>query len=260
MKNKIAIISDIHSNSTALETTLNIILTKNIDICIILGDLLTYGSRPNEVIELLLGFQKKVKCIFIKGNHDQFYFDIANGSDFVKYKMPEFVKESVFWTQDKLKYDLYKTFDWCDFFITDDTYFAHANAFEYPNWTYMNSDEDIKNCAKALYSKTISVGVFGHTHRNKRHLISDNFNICTNDLNDTFNISNDKQLILNSGSIGQPRNSSLNFMIIEVLDGVLKYEDFKVDVDYEDMIMEIENTDLASSFKESIKSYWSIND
>ncbi len=260
MKNKIAVISDIHSNHTALKISLDIILQSNVNICIILGDLLTYGSYPNEVIKSLLEFKKKIKCIFIKGNHDQFYFDIANGSNFIKYKMPDFVKESILWNQNRLKYNLYETFNWYDFFIIDNIYFAHANAFIYPDWTYMNSCEDIKKCAKSLHTKKINVGIFGHTHRNKRHIISDNFNICTIYSENTFNFNNNKQLILNSGSIGQPRNSSLNFMMIEYNNEKLEYKDFAIKVDYGDMIMQIENTDLTPNAKENLKSYWNTND
>ena len=57
--------------------------------------LLTYGAEPNETINLLKSFSKDNECVFIKGNHDQFYFDIENGLDPFKYNMPKFVKESI---------------------------------------------------------------------------------------------------------------------------------------------------------------------
>lgn len=63
---KIAIIADIHSNLEALESVLKDISNKNVDDIICLGDLVGYGSSPNEVIDLIK--KKNIKCI--KGNHD----------------------------------------------------------------------------------------------------------------------------------------------------------------------------------------------
>ena len=48
---KIAVISDIHSNIYALNEVLTDIEDRNIDIIVCTGDLVGYGTRPNEVIE-----------------------------------------------------------------------------------------------------------------------------------------------------------------------------------------------------------------
>ena len=50
---KIAVISDIHSNIYALNEVLEDIKNKNVDIIVCTGDLVGYGTRPNEVIETL---------------------------------------------------------------------------------------------------------------------------------------------------------------------------------------------------------------
>ena len=63
---KIAVISDIHSNIYALDSVLADIETKDIDMTVCTGDLVGYGTRPNEVIETL----KKNKILTIMGNYD----------------------------------------------------------------------------------------------------------------------------------------------------------------------------------------------
>ena len=63
---KIAIIADIHSNLEAFEAVLKDIKSKEIDKIICLGDIVGYGSSPNECIELI----KKNGIQSIQGNHD----------------------------------------------------------------------------------------------------------------------------------------------------------------------------------------------
>lgn len=63
---KIAVISDIHGNIYALDSVLADIETKDVDITVCTGDLVGYGTRPNEVIETL----KKNKILTIMGNYD----------------------------------------------------------------------------------------------------------------------------------------------------------------------------------------------
>ena len=256
MTKQIAVISDIHSNAIALEIVLKELINRKITQCIILGDLLTYGTQPNEVIELLLNFKNKVECIFIKGNHEQFYFDIENNINPIKYKMPKFVEESIFWTNDKLKYNLNESFYWNDNCIINNIYFSHANPFDYGNWTYMNKEEDIFSAAISLNNKNMNVGIFGHTHRNKNYIISDNFQKCTVDFANEFKISNDQQLIINTGSIGQPRGSASGFMIINILDNLLQYDYVSIKLDNKLIRDKMINTNLSLETQTKLNSFF----
>ena len=88
---RIALISDIHSNIVALNEVLKDIENRSIDKIYCIGDLVLKGSSPNEVIDLI-----KEKCeIVLKGNcdayavdpygsHAKWYHDII-GEDRVKY-------------------------------------------------------------------------------------------------------------------------------------------------------------------------------
>lgn len=64
---KVAVISDIHGNYTALNAVVNDMSMKGIDKVIILGDLVAKGPNPNEVVELI----KTLDTVaIIKGNTD----------------------------------------------------------------------------------------------------------------------------------------------------------------------------------------------
>ena len=93
---KVAVISDIHGNADALEYALDEIKLLVPDVTIILGDILTYGCEPLEVLDVLNTYKESNHCIFIKGNHDQFYFDLESGKKSFAYSIPEFVSESIF--------------------------------------------------------------------------------------------------------------------------------------------------------------------
>ena len=74
MSNKtFAIITDIHSNVSALDNALNIIDSRNkIDQIICLGDCFSLGPEPEKTLERLESLKN---CIFIRGNHDRYIIE-----------------------------------------------------------------------------------------------------------------------------------------------------------------------------------------
>ena len=74
MPNKtFAIITDIHSNISALKEAINIINAKNnIDQIICLGDCFSLGPEPEKTLEALSSIDN---CIFIRGNHDRYIIE-----------------------------------------------------------------------------------------------------------------------------------------------------------------------------------------
>jgi len=68
-----AIITDIHSNISALNESINIINNKNnVDQIICLGDCFSLGPEPEKTLEKLNTIQN---CIFIRGNHDRYIIE-----------------------------------------------------------------------------------------------------------------------------------------------------------------------------------------
>ena len=66
----ILILSDIHGNCTALEAVNNeFAVLPSVDACILLGDLVDYGPRSNEVIEMIKLLSFPIVCN-LRGNHE----------------------------------------------------------------------------------------------------------------------------------------------------------------------------------------------
>lgn len=68
---RLALISDLHGNITALEAVFADIERRGVDRTICLGDTATLGPQPLAVLELL----DKKNCPSILGNHDEFMLD-----------------------------------------------------------------------------------------------------------------------------------------------------------------------------------------
>lgn len=92
---RIAIISDIHGNFTAFKAVLADIKSQNIDNIVCLGDTVTLGPQPKEVLDLL----KELNCVTIKGNHDAaiVHPDLAQQYEITEYLIPD-----LYWCRERL--------------------------------------------------------------------------------------------------------------------------------------------------------------
>ncbi|MBI4977738.1 MAG: metallophosphoesterase family protein [Spirochaetes bacterium] len=70
---KIALISDIHGNLQALQAVIQDIDRNAIQSIICLGDIISMGLQPGEVITML----QSIHCSFILGNHDEPFIDFS---------------------------------------------------------------------------------------------------------------------------------------------------------------------------------------
>ena len=92
---RIAIISDIHGNYTAYQAVLADIKSQNIDRIVCLGDIITLGPQPIEVLNAL----RELNCIFIKGNHDAAILDPERAEEF---EITEYLIPDLYWCRDQL--------------------------------------------------------------------------------------------------------------------------------------------------------------
>lgn len=87
---RIAVISDIHGNSVALDHVLGEIDAAGADRIVCLGDVATLGPQPLATIRLLR--ERKIPCIL--GNHDDFMLDPSKVREYSKVPL---VVQSVEW-------------------------------------------------------------------------------------------------------------------------------------------------------------------
>ncbi|WP_205660292.1 metallophosphoesterase family protein [Cognatitamlana onchidii] len=67
---RVIAIGDIHGGLKALVQVLNKLEIKEEDQLIFMGDYVDGWSESAQVIQFLIGLSQKIKCVFIKGNHD----------------------------------------------------------------------------------------------------------------------------------------------------------------------------------------------
>lgn len=72
---KLAVLSDIHGNYTALKTCLDYIFQEKADAFIFLGDYVGELAYPRRTMELLYELNAKYTCYFIKGNKEDYWLD-----------------------------------------------------------------------------------------------------------------------------------------------------------------------------------------
>ncbi|NHQ82508.1 metallophosphoesterase family protein [Chromobacterium vaccinii] len=180
----VAIISDIHSNYDALKSTLADAEMLGVELYIFCGDMLGYYYMPNECIESL----KKNNYIAIRGNHDQIFIDSLvdnKGSDEYrkKYGSSLDITKSVI-TEENLEWIISLPGHanvTLDGFRIGIFHGSHDSIDEYLyRDVVIERHDDIKKLDFDLIC-------FGHTHH-------------------PFHIKIEDKIILNPGSVGQPRN------------------------------------------------------
>ena len=195
---KIGIISDIHSNSEAINCVLKNI--EKVDEFICLGDIVGYGADPNYCIEKI----KDLNCRCIGGNHDFGVIGKVN-INYFNYA----ARAAILWTSRQLKNEninfllsLNKKIE-----LEDDVFAVHGSPRD-PILEYILD----KNTASLIFSKfNFKIYFVGHSHLAGCFSFNEN-----NNQIDYMNFSNggyieihkNKRYIINCGSVGQPRDGN----------------------------------------------------
>lgn len=191
---QIAIISDIHSNLEALQKTVEIIHTMNINTVVCLGDIVGYGANPKECIKTV----SELTPYIMMGNHDQASADIRCLENFTPY-----ARVAAVWTNNILsESEREKLLSLPMSLEIEGITFVHASPYKPDEWNYIATEEEA--FFNFQHMKT-DICFIGHSHIAK---------IYTNDYDsmDTYNnslstkLTKGKKYIINPGSVGQPRD------------------------------------------------------
>lgn len=69
---KIAVIGDIHSNHSALETCIRHALGQNVNEFLFLGDYISDCPYPQKTMKIIYEMKEKYQCLFIRGNREDY--------------------------------------------------------------------------------------------------------------------------------------------------------------------------------------------
>ncbi len=222
-----AIVSDIHSNLLALEHVLRDIDGERVDEIYCLGDVVGYGPDPRECIDHVMQMSA---CIL--GNHDQAALFDPEG-------FSSNAEQAIFWTRSQLESPIdpdrpddpellqLQQSRWnflCELPRTirqDDTLFVHGSARN-PLAEYV-FPEDVGNPQKMerIFSIIPQSCFQGHTHLPGIFTETGTFTR-PSDLPSGYRLG-DQKVMINVGSVGQPRDGDPRACYVIVDDGTVHY-------------------------------------
>ncbi len=223
---KIAVISDIHSNIYALEEVLKDVKQRNVDLVVCTGDLVGYGTRPNEVINLI----RENKILTIMGNYDDAIgnYKIVCGCDYPDPKDAEKAGLSMSFTANE-------TTDYNKEFLRnllEEVVIKVGNKtirFVHGSTRLINEylKEDSKEAKEVMKDLKEDILVCGHTHI-------------------PYIKKYGEKLLVNAGSVGKPKtnNPNANYITIEIIENDVNIDIFEVEYNYEKFAKEIEENEI----------------
>jgi diadenosine tetraphosphatase ApaH/serine/threonine PP2A family protein phosphatase len=148
-----AILGDIHSNLSALQSVLASIEASGVDKILSVGDVVGYGAAPQACIELLREYEVGV----VKGNHDAACTQELDDVTFNRY-----AREAISWTRAQLDR---RNLDWLrrlPLMVTlEHLQLAHGNLDDPALFEYVRTPRDAEPSLDHLQRP---VGFVGHTH------------------------------------------------------------------------------------------------
>lgn len=189
-----AVFSDIHSNLEAFKRVLESIKGQGVDKCICLGDVVGYGPFPNECVALV-----KEHChVCVLGNHDNVALGREESATFNLY-----AQQAIEWTRRELTPVSRSIIVQWPYTKSEGKFlFVHASPWSPGDWNYV---EDLKGVEDSFFFFNEPICFIGHSHKPMIAIMEDS---------KTYNIYKSKylrilptqRLIINVGSVGQPRD------------------------------------------------------
>jgi diadenosine tetraphosphatase ApaH/serine/threonine PP2A family protein phosphatase len=189
---RIAILSDLHANLEATEAVLADARKRDCTDYVCLGDVVGYNANPHECLEIV----QKLECPVVKGNHDEQASLEESSRDF-----NPLAEMAINWTREQLS-DADK--EWLrglpftrqvrDFTI------VHATLDSPERWDYVFNTLD---AVPSFTHQHTTICFFGHTHVAGAFVREDGVKRVKVD---ELAIEPTKKYLINTGSVGQPRD------------------------------------------------------
>ncbi len=193
-----AILSDIHANQVALETVLAEVRGK-VDRIWCLGDIVGYGPRPNECVELV----RQENMVSVVGNHD---WACLGKIDLAEFN-PD-ARRACRWAMDELTPENREFLDQLPVSLSIDEFTLVHGSPRGPVWEYITHAELARENFNFFDTRICLVG---HTHVPLAfHLPAEKMPTCDRHWLSglrTLDLSTGRW-ILNPGGLGQPRDGS----------------------------------------------------
>lgn len=193
---KIAFISDIHGNFTALQAVMAALKGEACDLTLCLGDIVGYGPCPRECVDYIR--QNNIQTVL--GNHDEY---VTLLMDPRLDRLREDIRVAIEWTQSQLSMDALKWLAQLPFEMAADDYFTFIHgSFAPGKWGYCLDEGTF---AANFKYQTAKLAFCGHNHsplvgidRPGAMPVVDYIRHCK--------LPDEEKIMVNVGSVGQPRD------------------------------------------------------
>lgn len=188
-----AVIGDIHSNYDALTAVVNEIKKEHVDKILCIGDIVGYAAEPSKCIDLV----RELNCTVVAGNHDY-----ATVGKFPVEYFHQDARTAVLWTAEQLSAEslnFLKNLPLVEGLkgIT----LVHASLKHPEFFDYITTVATAQNSFEMLKTP---VCFYGHTH--VPLAIFCNKETMHVDRGQVFDLNNADKVLINVGSVGQPRD------------------------------------------------------
>ncbi len=193
------VLSDMHANQVAFDRVLETFQPDSFDRVLVLGDLVGYGARPNEVVDTIRGLPAGTAVI--RGNHDK----VASGIDSAEFFNPA-AKMAAQWTTRALTPEslaYVRQLPKGPAQVSDEIVICHGTPHDED--AYVLSAEEAMDCFESSEARLI---LFGHTHVTCAFAIdAEQMDVRWGmDDGDSIELESGKRYLINPGSVGQPRD------------------------------------------------------
>ncbi|MFO0819273.1 MAG: metallophosphoesterase family protein [Pirellulales bacterium] len=224
---KRAIISDIHGNLEALQAVLSDIRDQGVEQIVCLGDVIGYGPNPRECLDLAMEFS-----VCVLGNHDE-------AACFNPEGFSSAAERAIFWTRSQLEHDdadpAVVARRWR--FLMGRPSLVRDGKFLYVHGSVRNPlneyvfPEDIHNPRKLerLFSLIDGFCFQGHSHVPGVFTASGKF-AAPDQVGSRVHLGTEK-LMINVGSVGQPRDGDPRSCYVIVDDARVEFRRVSYPVD-----------------------------
>lgn len=196
---KLAILSDIHSNLEALESVLKDIKKIAIDEIISLGDNVGYGADPEKVIQTI----RKKNIESVLGNHELACLEEDHLITFNKRAKKALLINKKLLSHESLEYISNLNL----FIICHNCRFVHGLPPE--SATKYITYETKENLIQIMKNIPEQIAFIGHTHHLRLYEYC-NGEVKIKDIEkNKLSLDKNSSYIVNTGSVGQPRNNSI---------------------------------------------------
>ncbi len=196
-----ALISDIHSNLTALKVVIDSLKDDEIDAYICCGDIVGYGPWPNECVQVIRNLQETSSLFVVVGNHDWAALELE---DITKFN--EDAREAVIWTKSQLSEENKEYIKELPYLVKEDKFTIVHGSPRDPLDEYVLGVSIFKSNLKYFENNLCFIG---HTHVPLYFFSGGEVDVGGGPIVDDVTITLDDSMryMVNIGSVGQPRDN-----------------------------------------------------